>query len=612
MNIKNFKFHNTRVKLTNSEYWDYYLSNDDRDYYTHQTPGILSGDSLVLNFDFNNSDIFSTGGTSGLTITSLSTWDGAVNSGITLTDIGLTGIDNGLVIYDHYSGDTTNIELTDALLTSTLLIPDNKHFFMTRVTGSTTTTGLTPNFIYPITFEYDDLVGQYAKFCGGFYQGFYKLDEFDYQVLPNRVNKAWVMDFVIRKESCSGYTGTTLNDKYPNNEGFFFFMGTRAENKFWTVFTGNSSGCTSSACTQCVTTGGTEYPGQYCTIPRETNITSSTGYPLSPPPIEIKEITNNFLIYSRGGGSCCGEGGCSTGSTCENPWSIDFTGGTSGTTDLPYSLFNRNSDSSYCEYDYNDKKFGKCKVGRRACSHDDSTVYFSSITKTLVDDRNQFLVYSRGAGCLCGQSGHTGQVGERACSYSGDSAPLLELDYKADLIYNVFGFRITNDGEVGYRLIDKKCLTGDTKPSTGLTIVEHYSVSGVVQDDVWTNVAIRWVADLTYTDCELGFKPQRNGTLYIYVNGKLKLQINDFKEIILKSLYEDNTKQEGVPFNYSLGGGSQGLLESMTFDGQDPDDLGLEVEENFAGTFIGGISKFRMYIDDINWCGIKNNYRFSI
>ena len=59
-----------------------------------------------------------------------------------------------------------------------------------------------------------------------------------------------------------------------------------------------------------------------------------------------------------------------------------------------------------------------------------------------------------------------------------------------------------------------------------------------------------------------------------YVDGRLKFVVDDFKEFVSKRLNEYKDKQLGVPFNISLGGGSQGLLESMTFDGQDPDDLG--------------------------------------
>ena len=606
-NIKNYNFKYQKTRLSNDEYWDYCLSNDNR--YTPQHNGILSGESLVINIDFNNPNIYSSGATSGFTITSLDSWGNAINNGIQLNDIGLTGLDNGLIRYEKLSGDTGNTELTTALLTSTLEIPsENKSFFMTKVTG------LTEDYIYPIINENDSQVGGYAQFCGGFYQGFYKLDGFDYEVLPNRVNKGWVADFWVKKGGCTsgGTSGTTiLNDTHPDNEGFFFYMGTRSENKFWTVFDGLNTGCTVN-CTPCILSGITEVPTEYCTIPKETNVTSSTGSPLSPPPIEIKEITNNFLIYHRGKGKCCGES-CHI-DTCNGHWEIDYTGGTSGlTADIPYSLYRRNLESEYCKFDYHDSKFSECRVGKKAACYDGEPIYFSSITETLTDDRNPFLIYSRSKGHQCGISGTTGRVGVIACEYSGNTTPLLELDYEADLIYNVFGFRVKNDGSVGYRLIDVTCLTGVTGNSptiktTGLTIEENYSVSGVVKDNEWVNISIRFVADKTYTDCELGFKPQRTGKLMFYVNSKLKLTVHGFKEIILKRLLENNSKQEGVPFNYSLGGGTQGLIESMTFDGKDPDDIGLIVEKNFTGTFIGGISKFRFYINDLGWCGIRRNY----
>jgi hypothetical protein len=93
-----------------------------------------------------------------------------------------------------------------------------------------------------------------------------------------------------------------------------------------------------------------------------------------------------------------------------------------------------------------------------------------------------------------------------------------------------------------------------------------------------------------------------------YVNGKLKFIVNNFKEVIPKNLDERLDKQQGVPFNISIGGGSQGLIESQTFDGPDASDIGLLIETNFAGTFIGGISKFRLYDEVLPYCVLKNNY----
>ena len=90
-----------------------------------------------------------------------------------------------------------------------------------------------------------------------------------------------------------------------------------------------------------------------------------------------------------------------------------------------------------------------------------------------------------------------------------------------------------------------------------------------------------------------------------YVNCKLKAVFNDVDELVARRLDEYYDKQLGVPFNFSLGGGSQGLLESMTFDGQDPADLSLKIEQNFAGSFIGLMSSFKFYICDLNWNDIN-------
>jgi hypothetical protein len=110
------------------------------------------------------------------------------------------------------------------------------------------------------------------------------------------------------------------------------------------------------------------------------------------------------------------------------------------------------------------------------------------------------------------------------------------------------------------------------------------------------------------TDCELKTAKPRKGKLMFYVNGKLKYVVNEFDEFIAKRLNEYKDKQIGVPFNFSLGGGSQGLIDSQTFDGLDPNDRDLLIERNFAGTFMGGISQFKFNICDLTYSEIQNNY----
>ena len=101
---------------------------------------------------------------------------------------------------------------------------------------------------------------------------------YNYQVLPTRYEQGWTSMFWLRKDDddvCSGNTATTLNDVYSGNTGFFFYMGTRSENKFWDLFSG------------------------------ETGYTTTSGYPL-PPPKETKEelLTNPFLVYQPQGCNC--------------------------------------------------------------------------------------------------------------------------------------------------------------------------------------------------------------------------------------------------------------------------------------------------------------------
>jgi hypothetical protein len=120
-------------------------------------------------------------------------------------------------------------------------------------------------------------------------------------------------------------------------------------------------------------------------------------------------------------------------------------------------------------------------------------------------------------------------------------------------------------------------------------------VSGLVQTDVWTHISIRFKPYEFFGDCELEYIGRRKGSLTIYVDGYLKWTLEDFDEFIFRELDEYREKQEGVPFNYSLGGGTQGLIESNTVNGPDVKDENLVVEDNFAGTFEGGISKFKLY-----------------
>lgn len=556
-NIKNFNFNKIDLKLSNSDYWDFYLATDGQEEINNN--GLDSNGCLAVWYDFADPLIYN--GSVGInTITSLARWDYAVNTGYTFPTFGLTGLDNGKLRYVKASGDTANIGLLDILNGSTLVIPANEpRLKLSLVSGSTN------QFVYPVELVNDPgPIGTRLRLSGGFYQGYYKIDGSTYEVLPTRTPKAWVADFWLNKTEIP-HTGTTLNDKYPNNKGFFFYMGTRAENKFWNIFDGNNTGCTINCTTP---SGCTDTVTNFCTTVKENSIDildveSNIMVPLSPPQIDIEKITNGFLIYGRAEDNykCSG-----CGSTKDN------------------------------------RPFGR----ETACSYSGGGLYVSSEKTHITDNTNPFLIYGRatdnGTCNQCGSFRNSDGYGrETACSYSGDSEPIYEVDKAVDIIDNSIGFRIKDDGSIGYRSLKLTGYCSGETYMTGVNVEERYSQAGIIKDDEWTRISIRFVANQTYTEDELKCKDRRKGRLMIYVNCRLKVIFENFDEIIGKRLDEYYAKQVGVPFNISIGGGSQGLIESMTFDGQDAADLGLDIEKNFAGSFIGEISQFKFNICNVTF-----------
>lgn len=524
-----------KLRLSNSEYWDIFLCNDCQD--APNPDVILTGSCLLINIDINDDNSYS-----GDTLYNLVDWTGSTvyGSGVTLNDIGLTGIDNGFINYEC-SASTSGSTFLSAFTGSTLFLSSgDTRFSMSSVSGCT--------YDYTITPLTGLTEGRYSRLCGGFYQGFFKLSDktyfkdisdnkfvwplswfrcppvctgstsgtttgattgctpcgpdpnksyqcylgekptsWNYEVLPTRYDLGWTSMFWLKKEptACSGNTATTLNDVYSGNTGFFYYMGTRSENKFWDLFSG------------------------------ETGYTTSSGYPL-PPPKETKEVLDNnpFLVYQPAG-CCC------------------FTGITEVTTQQK----DRNSDIVNNALGFRIKDDGS--IGYRSLGISGAC---STVTATTVVDCNTQC------GCGCG----------------------------------------TGDTKVTATTVTEQYITG-------VTINEQYSLSGMVKDNQWTHISIRFRAYEEYEGCELDITPRRLGSLDVFVNGYLKWTVDDFDEFLFRELDEYREKQEGVPFNYSWGGGTQGLIETNTVNGADVKDEDLVIQNNFAGTFEGSVSTFKMY-----------------
>lgn len=214
-NITQNTQYNLKFKLNSDDYDDFKLSNIGEDVVIYD--GLNEYDDNVMTYiDFTNHYCYrSDSNVHGFSVESLPNykWVDAVNSGFTLPTYWLTGLDNGSLTYtEPISNWVESFSFN--------MQPMDYKLRLTPIDGF-----LRSNSYY--IYRTDDGI----ECNGGFLQGFFKLFGKDYQVLPTSLsNKSF--EFVLNR-NVSDNKINILNKKNPNNEGIFFFMGTRAENKFW-------------------------------------------------------------------------------------------------------------------------------------------------------------------------------------------------------------------------------------------------------------------------------------------------------------------------------------------------------------------------------------------
>ncbi len=173
--------------------------------------------NLGINIDLSNINSWNLN--TGFTAFSLNKWSNAKSDNINLIDFGLTEFDNG----------RTNIMWSGITLT-----PSDIQFSMYRVgynevlnpntfnySGISATTVFDSYSISAITIGGS---GNYFMLDGGYLQGFYKLDDYNYELFSSRYNK--------------GITIETLLYLLPESQGIFYMMGIRAEDKYNSYFDG--------------------------------------------------------------------------------------------------------------------------------------------------------------------------------------------------------------------------------------------------------------------------------------------------------------------------------------------------------------------------------------
>ena len=126
----------------------------------------------------------------------------------------------------------------------------------------------------------------------------------------------------------------------------------------------------------------------------------------------------------------------------------------------------------------------------------------------------------------------------------------------------------------------------------------------MIKNDVWNKVVVQFVP-LTPSNNKCPGKNVGPMKILIYVNGNLVFISKQIRGLRLRELRDQYEKQEAVPYSMSLGGGTQGLLESILPDYYNSLNYTLPLERDFCGSFLGDIKLFKIYDCFLNYSVLK-------
>lgn len=597
------------LNVNNDEYWDFYVSQHNMTSYYMDKSSLITS-CLQSYIDMGLYDcVFED------TINSINdyTWVSAISSGRTLKNIGYTGFDNGLLTFRK--DRILNSDFLELYQHSTYKLPLDTTLLLHQVNGSTQV------YDYPMTVnDYD------VKLNGGFYQGFFKTRCDDYQTLPTQLDNdgCWAYEFVLKKSDLEAESSKTLNDKHPNNKGIFFYIGTRAENK-WIYLYDKDNG-------DCFTLSPDDYVEDahidVSTYKINSLLDVSIDMPAEWESIALDEYIDNnyydktlhdsqlFNIEDHSDFSenesllsmndnirktkldwCCESSNYAYYTKCEIFGDDYLSDGDIEDPDTDYvepeidiSNFIYQTDNEFIigkneEYMDSDNKFllfNWTNDGVTVNTWEEGMLVRYVKEKNTFSD-NLFLLMN------WTDDGYTvDTIDELRSKY------VQPYDIYKDLYNNALAFRITDDGRIGYRYLVQNC-DGNSK----YVILEAYSKSNLIVNDKWycIHIKVKSLSDMM--------------KLEFYVNGNLVFISKELPKIQLRELEEIYEKQETVPYNISIGGGTQGLCDTILPNYMIEPYRLYPIEEHFAGTFIGFFKSFKFYTCDLELLDIQSNFNFE-
>lgn len=658
-NLKVNNYHNLKLRINKDEYWDFYVNKDA--YGSFKLNGLYD-DCLISYIDMCDSAC--TDGSEWIYSNEKYSWDKALSTEYTLNNITYTGVDNGL--FTFRKDRISNKDFIEIFQKNKYDIQgDDNRLKLHAVSGSTL------QYEYPVEIEECQV-----KLNGGFFQGFFETECDKYQVLPSKFDSGdnIYFEFTLKKCDFEPESTKTLNDKYPENKGIFFYLGTRSENKWIYQYdkddVDNLEECFELGVDDFVEDGEIDkkdyiignfydpnpefdgydpfelgdytnynyyseeyYADDYCDWDDmsdylEMEVLGNGDCPGKRPKTIDPDLPHTTLTW------CCGEEGeeeyilrpffrgCGCPITYRkeiirkkdpfdpNPLKMgtefgeDYIGDFEdlGSLDECTQYIEPELDITDFEY-YTDNGFSMFEANQYYFYTDNKFMMFDR-TKNGYTIKNwvegtQMMYYGRksqftGNLFILMNRTKTGYTVHNIDDLRNQSAN--NYNPYNDLYNNALAFRITDKGEIGYRMLSIDC---EKEGRDKTTVIEGYSFENVIPDCEWVTVMVR-----------LQFFMGKMKMMF-YVNGKLKYITKDMPPISLKALNELYEKQEGIPYNISLGGGTQGLAETIQPNYMLNPPRVYPLEKNFAGSFIGYIRSFKMYNCFMEHMIIENNYKWE-
>ena len=387
---------------------------------------------------------------------------------ICLEDDELTGYDNGFLVIDDEKTSTEE---------------ECEHIYIKKEDVYLT--------LFPIFVNNNDLelTDNSIIFNGGFLQGFYKLFGFDYETLPHHIeHNEWNLEFLLKP-----------SEEQLDDEAIFFYIGTRAENKFANFYNTNSS--------------------------------------------TMNEKTSNGVLLDK---------------------------------------------DNYFEIKTNNKYLPQLISG------------YTREYETEIGN-NAYLIFSQNP------KDYTVETIEEF--YKSDRYQKPKYNVKNDLYGNAFSLFITNKGEIGYRYLINQC-----KENFEDNFIVEKTFEDVININEWSTINVKFlILNDEADECGALFG-KRKMKIKIYINGYLRFVSQELPEFKFRELNDIYQKQEMVPFNISLGGGSLGLSESkLVFEDKilELNDFGY-ISTYFNKRFYGELKTFKFYNGVLTINQIRNNYYYNL